>query len=57
MFVMAMPPLLGLVFYQSDPEFMSPLFSTTIGWIVISLILALEVIAFFVIMKIVKIQV
>jgi len=55
--VMGVPPGLGLVFYMSDPEFMKPLFTTTIGWGLIFVILALEVIAFFVIMKIVKIDI
>src|SRR6202012_2294819 len=30
-FVMAIPPLLGFVFYQTDPDFMKPLFQTAIG--------------------------
>lgn len=57
MIVMAVPPILGLVFYQSDPEFMSPLFNTAVGWIIILVILALEILGFFVIMKVVKIEV
>jgi tight adherence protein B len=56
-FVMAIPPILGLVFYQSDPEFMMPLFTTAIGWAIIMVILALEAVGFFVIMKIIKIDV
>ncbi len=57
MFVMAMPPILGFVFYQSDPEFMSPLVTTALGWVIVSVIFLLEVVAFFVIMKIIKIDV
>ena len=56
-FVMAIPPLLGVVFYQSDPEFMMPLFTTPIGWAIILGIIALEVIGFFVIMRVIKIEV
>lgn len=57
MFVMAVPPIMGFVFYQTDPEFMAPLFNTAIGWMLILAIIALEVIGFFVIMKIIKIEV
>jgi tight adherence protein B len=56
-FVMMIPPILGGVFYQTDPEFMSPLFSTPIGWVIIMVIFLLEIVGFFVIMKIVKIDV
>jgi tight adherence protein B len=57
MFVMAMPPILGVVFYTTDPEFMSPLFTTALGWTLVTAVLALEVVAFFVIMRIIKINV
>ncbi len=57
MFVMAMPPILGVVFYTTDPEFMSPLFTTALGWTLVTVVLALEVVAFFVIMRIIKINV
>lgn len=56
-FVMAIPPFLGGVFYQTDPEFMSPLFTTPLGWVFLFGILLLEVVGFFVIMKVVKIDV
>ena len=56
-FVMMVPPVLGVVFYQTDPEFMQPLFTTTIGWLIVLGIIGLELIGFFVIMKIVKIDV
>jgi tight adherence protein B len=56
-FVMAIPPILGIVFYQSDPDFMRPLFTTTIGWLIIMVIFLLEVVGFFVIMKVIKIDV
>jgi tight adherence protein B len=56
-FVMAIPPLLGIVFYQTDPEFMMPLFTTTKGYLIIAVIILLEVVGFFVIMKVIKIDV
>ena len=56
-FVMAIPPILGFVFYQSDPEFMKPLFQTTIGWAIILTIILLEALGFFVIMKVIDIDV
>jgi tight adherence protein B len=56
-FVMAIPPILGVVFYQTDPEFMSPLFTTVLGWLIVMVIILLEVIGFFVIMKVIKIDV
>jgi tight adherence protein B len=57
MAVMMVPPGLGVVFYQTDPEFMQPLFETPVGWFFIGIIILLEVIGFFVIMKIVKVDV
>ena len=57
MFVAAIPPLLGVVLYSTDPDFMRPLFTTTLGWIAILVILTLEVTGFFLIMKIIKIEV
>ncbi len=56
-FVVAIPPILGVVFYQTDPEFMEPLFTTTLGWVIVFLILLLEIVGFFVIMKVIKIEV
>ncbi|MCC7441639.1 MAG: type II secretion system F family protein [Bdellovibrionales bacterium] len=56
-FVMSVPPVLGFLLYQSDPDFMRPLFTTTIGLIVCMVIVVLEVIAFFIIRKIVTIDV
>ena len=56
-FVMAIPPVMGVYFYQTDPEFMAPMVTTGLGWVIIMVIFALEVIGFFVIMKIIKIDV
>jgi tight adherence protein B len=57
MLVMAVPPLLGVTFYQTDPDFMRPLFETPMGWVIVGIIFALEVIGFFVIMKVIKVDV
>ncbi|MEN9723793.1 MAG: hypothetical protein RJB38_1779 [Pseudomonadota bacterium] len=57
MIVAAAPPLLGFVLSQSDPEFVEPLFTTTLGWVILAIILILEVVGFFVIMRVVRIQV
>jgi tight adherence protein B len=56
-FVMMIPPILAGVFYQTDPDFMRPLFTTPIGWLIVMVIFLLEAVGFFVIMKIVKIDV
>ena len=57
MFVMAIPPILGGVFFSTDPEFMAPLISTPLGWVIVFGIILLEAVGFFVIMAIVKIDV
>jgi tight adherence protein B len=57
MLLMAIPPLLGIVFYTTDPEFMKPLFTTGMGWAILLGIVALEVAGFFVISKVIKIDV
>ena len=57
MVIAAIPPILGVVFYSSDPDFMRPLFTTAIGWGIIFVILALESAGVFLIMKIIKIEV
>ena len=55
--VMAIPPILGTIFYQTDPDFMMPLFTTPVGWLIILVIILLEVVGFFVIMRLIKIDV
>jgi tight adherence protein B len=55
--VMSIPPVLGLVFYETDPDFMSPMFTTPLGWVFISVIVTLEVTGFIVINKIIKVDV
>jgi tight adherence protein B len=55
--VMSVPPVLGVTFYQTDPEFMQPLFETPIGWAILAVIISLELLGFFVIMKVIKVDV
>lgn len=57
MVVTAAPPALGFYLYMTDRELMDPLFTTPIGWIIVSVILLLELVGFFVIMKIVRIDI
>ncbi|MBU6374415.1 MAG: type II secretion system F family protein [Bdellovibrionales bacterium] len=57
MVVIAVPPLLFLIMYQNDPEFVQPLFTSPIGWAIVLGIILLEIIGFFVIMKVVRIDV
>ena len=56
-FVMAIPPILAVVFFQTDPDFMRPLVTTPLGWIIVMGIFLLEAVGFFVILQIVKIDV
>lgn len=51
------PPMLGAFLYQSDPQFMAPLFNHFLGWILIIFVLILELVAFFVILKVTTIKV
>ncbi|MFN7685802.1 MAG: type II secretion system F family protein [Oligoflexia bacterium] len=57
MIVMAVPPLLGVVISQSDPEFMEPLLTTPVGWAILVVILLLELVGLFVILRVIKIEV
>jgi tight adherence protein B len=55
--VLSVPPLMLVMLQQSDPDFMKPMFTSPIGWVILFIALGLEVLGFFVIMKIVKIDV
>ncbi len=55
--IMAIPPGLLVMLQQSDPEMMAPLFTTVLGWLVLLGVIVLELVGFFIIMKIVKIEV
>lgn len=57
MTVLAVPPAMGIMFYLQDPAYMQPMFETTVGWALIFVVFMIEIIAFFVIMKLVKIEV
>lgn len=55
--MLSVPPVLGLYFYLNDPNYMKPMFTTVIGIVISLVIIGLEVLVGFVIMKIVKIDV
>lgn len=57
MILICVPGVMGVILHLSDPEFMKPLFTTALGWVIILMILALEVMAYVMITKIVKINV
>ena len=57
MILMCVPPFMGVVLTQSDPEIMKPMFTHPIGWAIITGVIILEIIAFFVIQKVTKIDV
>jgi tight adherence protein B len=55
--ILAIPPLIGIMFYNSDPEFMEPLVTQPMGLLALLLVLVLEVVGYFLIMRIVKVRV
>jgi tight adherence protein B len=55
--LMCVPPFMGTVMTQSDPEMMGPMFTNPIGWAILAGVVILEVAAFFVIRKVTKIDV
>lgn len=57
MTVLAVPPLLGVYMFVSDPEFMRPMVNSVMGWIMMLVVIGLEVGAFVVVKKIVKVDV
>ena len=52
----AMPFLLGIVYFLSDPNSMIPLFTTPLGLVMLFVALAFDFAGFYVILKIVKIK-
>ena len=54
--IAAMPFAIGGIYYISDPDSMTPLFTTIIGNIALVLVLGLDALGLFVILKIVKIK-
>lgn len=57
MILLSVPGVMGTIMYMSDSNFMKPLFTTPVGWVIIFIILALEIAAYVTISKIVKIDV
>lgn len=57
MMLLSVPPLLLAYFGFSEPGFLDPLIETPIGWIILGVSAILEVIAYFVIMKVIKVDV
>ena len=55
--LMCVPPFMGVVLANSDPELMKPMFTHPIGIALLGVVVILEVVAFFVIRKITKIDV
>ncbi|MBP9682779.1 MAG: type II secretion system F family protein [Bacteriovorax sp.] len=53
----AMPYALGLIYYVQDPNSMTPLFTTVIGFIMLTLAVLFDLAGIYVIMKIVKIKI
>lgn len=57
MMLMSIPPLLGIYFGLTEPGFMDPMLEKPIGWVIIAAVIFLEVIAYYVITKVVKIDI
>lgn len=57
MILLAVPVVMCIVLYTSDPVFMGPLFTTPVGWVILLIILGLEFAAYFMIKKIVTVNV
>jgi tight adherence protein B len=55
--LMLVPPFMAIVLTQTDPEIMKPMFTTPMGWAILSGIVILEVLAFFMIRKVTSIDV
>jgi tight adherence protein B len=55
--LMCVPPFMGGVLSQTDPEMMKPMFTTPIGWAILTAVVVLEVVAYFVIQNVTKIDV
>jgi Flp pilus assembly protein TadB len=52
-----MPFIFAALFYFMDPEYMRPMFTTVLGWLVWTVIIVLDVLGMWMITKIVKIDV
>lgn len=57
MMLLMIPPLLGLYFGFSEPGFMDPMFENPFGWAILTAIIIFEVAGYFVIQKVIKVDV
>jgi tight adherence protein B len=55
--LLCVPPFMGMTLASSDPEMMTPMFTTPLGWLACTAVVILEVVAFVVIKKVTKIDV
>jgi tight adherence protein B len=55
--LMCVPPFMAIVLSQTDPEMMSYMFKTPLGWAACALVVILEISAYIVIKKVTKIEV
>lgn len=57
MILLCIPPLLGVYFAFSEPGFMDPMFNSPAGWVILTVVIGLEICAYFTIKKIMKVDV
>lgn len=57
MMLLSIPPLLGMYFAFSEPGFMDPMFDNPIGWAIMAGVIVLEVAGYFVIQKVIQVDV
>lgn len=55
--VASMPFVFGALLNLMDPEYMQPLFTTAIGWMICAIIVLLDVAGFWLVLKVVKVDV
>jgi tight adherence protein B len=55
--LMCVPPFMAVVLANTDPELMKPMFTHWLGWLMLTAVVILEIVAFFVIRKVTKIDV
>ncbi len=55
--ITCMPFVLGIVFYMIDPVFIKPMFTTTLGLVLIGVMLVMQILGGIMIKKIVTIKV
>lgn len=57
MMLLSVPPFLLLYFGVSEPGFLDPLIHNPLGWVILGVAVILEVLAYFTIMKVIKVDV